>query len=55
MSSMKAEVYACIAALAAFHLSQPVQAYTDSHGLIASYKSFVTNTSLQPSCCLLRN
>ena len=55
MSSTKAEVYACIAALAALPLSQEVQVYTDSQGLMSGYRSFVTEASLQPFRHLLRN
>ena len=46
MSSTKAEVYACIAALAALPLAQPVQIHTDSQGLILGYKSFVVEANL---------
>ena len=48
MSSTKAEVYACIAALAALPLDQQVQVYTDSQGLMSGFKSFVTEANLQP-------
>ena len=55
MSSTKAEIYACIAALAALPLNQQVQVHTDSQGLISGYKSFVTEAHLQPFRRLLRN
>ena len=55
MSSTKAEVYACIAALAALPLDQQVQVYTDSQGLMSGFKSFVTEANLQPFQHLLRN
>ena len=53
LSSTKAEIYACIAALVMFPPSQPVQVYTDSQGLISGYKSFVIDACLQPFRFLL--
>ena len=55
VSSTKAEIYGCIAALAALPMSCPLQIYTDSQGLIAGFQSFVTGAGLVSSRCLLRN
>ena len=55
MSSTKAEVYACITALAALPVSQPVHIHTDSQGLIAGYRSFVAGASEQSPHQLLQN
>ena len=46
-ASTKAEVYACIAALAALPPLQAVHIHTDSQGLIVGFESFVTKAHLQ--------
>ena len=53
LSSTKAEVYACIMAMASLPVDQALKIYTDSQGLIAGFQSFVSEAHLQPFCHLL--
>ena len=54
LSSTKAEVYACIVALASLPKHWPLQIFTDSQSLIYGFQSFVAQAYLQPFHCLLR-
>jgi ribonuclease HI len=55
VSSTKAEIYGCMAALVALPTSCPLQICTDSQGLIAGFQSFVTGADLVSPRRLLRN